>query len=210
MRIKTFTMIKTALYIALLIIYCGNLNAQTDYEKEILIFQSDLNAEYKNPEESPLTLEEIEQFTTHTFYPIDENYRVKASFERIANPITIDFQTSSGVVKKYDTYALAKFELFGKPYQLTVYQSQSLREIPEYKEYLFLPITDYTSGLETYGAGRYIDLRIPEGDTIIIDFNKAYNPFCAYSPNYSCPIPPENNDLKIEIKAGVMSPVGHK
>ncbi len=183
------------------------LSAQSDYEDEIIQFQEDLNAEYKNPEESPLTKKEQATFEGHQFFPIDSTYRVVAAFHRIKNPEIIDFATSSGKVKQEETYATAIFLLNGKEHQLTIYQSPVLRETVEYRDYLFLPFTDYTSGVETYGAGRYIDLRIPEGDTIVIDFNKAYNPFCAYSPNYSCPIPPEENDLKTEIKAGIFGPV---
>ena len=70
-------------------------------------------------------------------------------------------------------------------------------------DYLFLPFTDLTSGVDTYGGGRYIDQKIPEGNSIIIDFNQSYNPYCAYNPRYSCPIPPPENDLLIEIMAGV-------
>ena len=70
-------------------------------------------------------------------------------------------------------------------------------------DHLFLPFTDNTNGVETYGGGRYIDLKIPAGNTINIDFNKAYNPYCAYSDKYSCPIPPPENHLDIEIKAGI-------
>ncbi|PHR95402.1 MAG: hypothetical protein COA80_10720 [Leeuwenhoekiella sp.] len=183
--------------------------AQTDYEQEIIQFQEDLNAEYKKPEESPLTEEEQATFEGHQFYPIDSTYRVVADFKRFKKPKTIEFATSSGHLRKYDKYAIAEFELNGKTFKLPIYQSHTLRETEGYKDYLFLPFTDFTSGVETYGAGRYIDLRIPEGDTIIIDFNKAYNPFCAYSPNYSCPIPPGANDLKTEIKAGIRGPQDH-
>ena len=72
-----------------------------------------------------------------------------------------------------------------------------------YKDYLFLPFTDPTNGVTTYGGGRYLDLMIPATKVVQLDFNKAYNPYCAYSGNYSCPIPPEENHLEIEIKAGV-------
>ncbi|MEH6658211.1 DUF1684 domain-containing protein [Leeuwenhoekiella marinoflava] len=193
----------------LIVILGGTASAQTTYESEILDFQKDLNAEYVNPEESPLTPEEQKKFEGHQFYPIDSTYKVVAKFVKIKKPKTIKFTTSSGALKKYDTYAIAEFKLNGKHFKLPIYQSHTLRELEEYKDYLFVPFTDYTSGVETYGAGRYIDLRIPEGETIIIDFNKAYNPFCAYSPNYSCPIPPEDNDLKTEIKAGIYGPEGH-
>jgi len=74
---------------------------------------------------------------------------------------------------------------------------------PEYKDYLFFPFTDLTNNASTYGGGRYIDLRIPQGNVIVLDFNKAYNPSCAYSPKYSCPIVPGENNIDVAITAGV-------
>ena len=73
----------------------------------------------------------------------------------------------------------------------------------EYEDYLFLPFTDKTNGDSSYGGGRYLDLKLPEGDSIIIDFNQAYNPYCAYNDKYSCPVPPKSNNLDIEVLAGV-------
>ena len=73
----------------------------------------------------------------------------------------------------------------------------------KYRDYLFLPFTDNTNGEQTYTGGRYIDLSIPDGDTIVVDFNKAYNPYCAYNKKYSCPIVPSVNNLDTEIRAGV-------
>ena len=76
----------------------------------------------------------------------------------------------------------------------------------EYKNHLFLPFTDLSNGEKSYTGGRFIDLEIPNSDVIVIDFNKAYNPYCAYSPDYSCPIPPAENHLNVNILAGVMKP----
>ena len=99
--------------------------------------------------------------------------------------------------------AVTFFKLKGKKFKLNVYQSQDLSRKPEYADYLFLPFTDNTNGLTTYGGGRYIDLKLPLEKTVTLDFNKAYNPYCAYSKNYSCPIPPASNDLDISIPVGV-------
>jgi uncharacterized protein (DUF1684 family) len=92
----------------------------------------------------------------------------------------------------------------GKEYQLEVYQNKELMLQEEHKDYLFLPFTDKTNGEETYSGGRYIDLAIPEGDSITIDFNKAYNPYCAYNKKYSCPIVPNVNAMDTKVLAGVM------
>jgi hypothetical protein len=84
-----------------------------------------------------------------------------------------------------------------------VYQNLGLLKNPEYEDYLFLPFNDYTNGNETYGGGRYLDVRIPKGNTMVLDFNKAYNPYCAYTYGYSCPVPPRGNSLETEINAGI-------
>jgi uncharacterized protein (DUF1684 family) len=94
--------------------------------------------------------------------------------------------------------------LKGKEYKLTVYQYMKLLNDEKYAKYLFLPFADLTNGKQTYIGGRFIDLEIPDNDDLVIDFNKAYNPLCAYgNPKYSCPIPPVENQLKVKIKAGV-------
>ena len=103
----------------------------------------------------------------------------------------------------YVKYAELRFTLLGKTCKLDVFQSLDLAKIDEYKDSLFLPFTDLTSGNGSYGGGRYVDLRIPLGDSVTIDFNTAYNPYCAYNHDYSCPIPPKQNDLQVEVKAGV-------
>ena len=84
-----------------------------------------------------------------------------------------------------------------------MYQSFPVSQDPEYIDYLFLPFTDLTSGDGSYGGGRFLDTTIPKGDTIVLDFNKAYNPYCAYNSAYSCPIPPKENDLLVRVEAGV-------
>ena len=166
-------------------------------------FQQKLNLEYADVKTSPLTEEDAITFSKLDFYPIDKKYYVKASFKRTPNEKPFDMLTTTSRLAKYVKYGEADFFLDGKQHTLNIYQSISLREKPEYKDYLFLPFTDKTSGKESYSGGRYIDLKIPKGDTIIIDFNKAYNPYCAYNHKYSCPIPPKGNYLNVEIKAGV-------
>jgi uncharacterized protein (DUF1684 family) len=104
-------------------------------------------------------------------------------------------KTTPERLSTYDKYGVVVFEIDAKEYKLTIYQSHRLRETEKCKDYLFLPFTDLTNGDDTYGGERYIDLSIISGDSMIIDFNKAYCPSCAYSPKYSCPIPPKENDL---------------
>ncbi|WP_127844577.1 DUF1684 domain-containing protein [Psychroflexus aestuariivivens] len=176
--------------------------AQT-HKDSIIEFQNHLTQEYKNPDKSPLSKKEIKKFEGHDFFPIDENFKVKAEFEKIQNPTPFLMKTSSERLPTYEVFGIAIFEINNQKFQLNIYQSHRLREIEEYKNDLFLPFTDLTNGDQTYSGGRYIDLEIPDGNSIVIDFNKAYNPYCAYSHNYSCPKPPAENDLDIEIKAGI-------
>jgi hypothetical protein len=174
-----------------------------DYHKSLEHFQTELNEEFKNLNESPLSKREIKSFEGLPFFPIDEKYKVMAKFERTNSTSLYQLKTTANTMKSYDLYGIASFEFHGKEWKLNIYQSHQLRVQEKYKDYLFLPFTDQTNGAETYGGGRYIDLSIPEGERIEIDFNKAYNPFCAYNGGYACPIPPKENDLALRIEAGV-------
>ncbi len=104
---------------------------------------------------------------------------------------------------KYVKYGEIYFTYQGREYMLNAYQNLRYIERGGDADYLFIPFNDLTNDVSTYGGGRYIDTNIPEGKTIILDFNQAYNPYCAYNKKYSCPIPPRENDLKIAVEAGV-------
>lgn len=171
---------------------------------EIKKFQKELNEEYRNPKESPLRGENLKKFKEHPFFPSDFQYVVIAKLVKTEKTEPFEIPTSSGKTKKYREYGKLYFKLKGKTRVLTVYQSLALIEKPEYKDYLFLPFKDLTNGKETYGGGRYMDLRIPEKDEIYLDFNKAYHPYCAYNAfDYNCPVVPKENWLPIRIEAGV-------
>ncbi|MDN3593340.1 DUF1684 domain-containing protein [Zunongwangia endophytica] len=172
---------------------------------QIKTFQEHLNEEYRSPEESPLSEEERLAFKGHDFYEIDTSFIVEATFVRTALESPFRMQTSSDRQPIYVKYADLYFTLKGKELKLAVYQSQTLKDDPKYFDYLFLPFTDDTNGKGSYAGGRYIDLKIPKEGTkeIILDFNKAYNPYCAYSGGYSCPVPPTENNLDLKISAGV-------
>lgn len=172
------------------------------YESAVA-FQKEINEEYTNPKESPLTKEDFIGFESLDFFTIDTTFNVTATLERTPNAQPFLMPTTTDKSSEEVLYGILHFELHGKPFQLNVYQSLQLRETEAYRDYLFLPFSDKTNGETTYGGGRYIDLRIPEGDTITIDFNKAYNPYCAYNKKYSCPIVPKENTLDYAITAGV-------
>lgn len=180
--------------------------SQDSIPKDVLEFRSDLNRAYADLEESPLAEEDIPNFKGHEFFDFNDTFRVQARFIKIADPDSFEMNTSSGKLKMYSQYARLEFDINGKTYELYAYQSHRLRTMDEYQDYLFLPFKDFTNGLSSYGGGRYIDLRIPEEETILLDFNQSYNPYCAYRDGYSCPIPPEENHLELKVNAGILKP----
>jgi uncharacterized protein (DUF1684 family) len=166
-------------------------------------FQKDLNAEYADAKTSPLMAEDLAQFKSLDFYPVNEKAFVVAQFIRTKDEKPFGMPTSGVRRPLYVKYGEVRFQLEGKEFKLNIYRNIELSKKEEYKDHLFLPFSDLTSGKESYIGGRYIDLKIPTGNTIVIDFNLSYNPYCAYSHKYSCPKVPLENDLDIEIKAGV-------
>ncbi|WP_027373597.1 DUF1684 domain-containing protein [Chryseobacterium sp. UNC8MFCol] len=168
-------------------------------------FQDDLNEEYLNPKTTPLRGDNFKNFKEHPFFPFDLKYRITAKFVKTKDPKPFDLPTSSGKTKSYREYGKATFKLDGKSYKVTLYQSLDLIRQEKYKNDLFLPFRDATNEKETYGGGKYMDLKIPKGNTILLDFNQSYQPFCAYNAyDYNCPIVPDENKLPVEIRAGVM------
>ncbi len=138
------------------------------------------------------------------FYPVSESYRVQAVFKRINDKKGFEMNTSSGMFKHYFVYGIVTFALHDSLLHLYIYQSESLMMQKKYEDYLFIPFGDATSGFESYGGGRYIDMLISDikKSNVIIDFNKAYNPYCAYTTGYNCPLPPVDNILQVAVKAG--------
>jgi uncharacterized protein len=171
--------------------------------KKSIESQEELNKHFADSTSSPLTKEDLLHFKQLDFYSVSEDYIVEAKFEKIKKGRVFEMKTSTDRLPKYKVFGILRFKLEGKELELYVYQNLELKKRKGFEDYLFLPFTDYTNGVETYGAGRYLDMRIPKNEIVIIDFNKAYNPYCAYNKKYSCPIVPEENDLKVEIKAGV-------
>jgi len=186
------------------LLLCVKVNAQVQ-EQSAAEFQQELNEQFKDPEESPLK-KKAKRFKGHDFFPIDSTLRIEAKFVRSLNAIPFQMKTTTSRLPTYEKYGEALFTVEGKELTLSIFQSHSLREKEEYKNHLFLPFTDLSNGEESYTGGRFIDLEVPNSDIIVIDFNKAYNPYCAYGPDYSCPIPPQENHLDVKILAGVQKP----
>lgn len=186
-------------FLLLLILNLFSLNAQ-ETSKE---FQDNLNFEYADKAKSPLTEQDFKHFKSLDFFPINEKFIVEATFVRTKKEKVFQMKTSTNRLPEYIKYGELTFIMDGNPYKLNVYQNIDLRKKPSYEDYLFLPFSDLTNGKESYLGGRYLDLRIIKGNLWTIDFNKAYNPYCAYNYKFSCPIVPMENDLNIEILAGV-------
>ncbi|WP_452231797.1 DUF1684 domain-containing protein [Lacinutrix sp. MEBiC02595] len=166
-------------------------------------WQREQNADFKDASKSPLKSKDRKAFRTLDFFKFDAKFVVTATLERTPDSEWFKMKTTTDRVSKERVYGVLFFQLNGKNYRLDIYQGQDLMQKKGFEDYLFLPFIDNTNGDTTYGGGRYIDLRIPEGDTLTLDFNQAYNPFCAYNEKFSCPIVPRNNYVDESIEAGV-------
>ena len=170
-------------------------------EQEIQSYRDKQIQEMVKDEFGPLRKDQVEFVS---FYPAKQDYVVTASVEQLFNEPTFRMPTYDGTSNEYKGYGFLNFELNGKKYKLTAYQSVALFQNATYKNHLFVPFMDNTTGETTYEGGRYLDLSISDikDGKIKIDFNRAYNPYCAYSNGYRCPQPPKDNILNAVIEAG--------
>lgn len=178
-------------------------------KQEITTYREQQKAGFMKDEFGPLRKENVQYLD---YFPIDENYVVEADVEILIGEKPFRMPTYDGTSNPYKKYAVLNFNLNGQNVELTAYQSVSLFDNPKYANYLFLPFLDQTNGESTYGGGRYIELDAStiKNGKIKIDFNRAYNPYCAYSSGYRCPQPPAENSLAIAILAGEKKYTGPK
>jgi uncharacterized protein (DUF1684 family) len=148
---------------------------------------------FANDPHSPLTSGQKDDFQGLDYYPVNPDLRLEIAMEALAEKETVQLQTSTGDIQVYEKAGKIHFEIDGDPAELTIYRN-------EYG--LFLPFVDSLAGKETYGAGRYLEPEILPNGNILVDFNLAYNPYCAYNDLYSCPLTPWENRLKVPIQAG--------
>ena len=195
--------------IVILLLVVGFLSCKTERKRTVSgesDFQIEMNTKFKDASKSPLTKKGLKEFKGLNFFPIDEKYTVNAKIALLPDAPVFNFPTTTDRVVLYRKYGILSFSIEGKDFELAIYQD--VNPDPEYINHLFLPFLDNTNGKTSYEGGRYIDVYttdIQPNGTVTIDFNKAYNPYCAYSDRYSCPIPPQENSLDTEIKAGVMA-----
>ena len=192
------------LFLVFLLLCCGTVTAQkTAYTDSLEAFRN----RYVHTHEV-VTGED----RTHLhFFPVDTSFAVPVVFQPLKDFPWLPMETSGSMKKNYRVVGMLYFKLHDTLCKLRVYQSQNLLNDPRYANYLFLPFMDKTNGDETYENGRYIDLTITdlEKPGFLLDFNKAYNPYCAYVSNkYNCPLPPKENTLSLAIKAGEMKYTG--
>lgn len=166
-----------------------------EYIDAILEFREDKHQFFKESEGSPFVQKKI-PYEPVQFFPPDPAFKVRARLERLTSRETVSLANSDGSIVKYLKFAQATFKLNKKEYSLLV-----LKALGFGNQYL-TAFVDETSGESTYGGGRYLDIMIGKSDKIEIDFNKAYNPYCAYSAEYLCPLPPRENFLEVAIEAG--------
>jgi len=197
------------LIFSLLLFVSFNYSFAQSYADQIATHRENYKNDFVKEANSPLKNEDL--VNLH-FFEADTSYSVLAAIEILKNEKIFKMPTYDGTSKEFFRFAKVSFELQGKSIVMTLYKSVALAENPAYKDLLFLPFTDLTNSQQTYGGGRYIDLssKAIKGNKIEIDFNKAYNPYCAYSDGYRCPVPPEENDLQLEIKAGEKLYTGNK
>ena len=178
-------------------------NAQ-GFEQDITQHREGYKNEFLTTANSPLKATDLSYLR---FYAPDSSQRLSVTLVATHGSESFPMLTYSGARKEYVKFGELRFERAGKKDTLSVYQSLDLRRMPQYRDYLFVPFKDLTNGEATYGGGRYLDFRMKDMQqgTCVLDFNKAYNPYCAYSEGYSCPIPPKENHLSLRIEAGEMN-----
>ena len=166
-------------------------------------YQRQVNNYFKDASVSPLKPKDLKNFQGLDFFEFDSIYVLKAKIEETKESLPFKMKTTTDIPADVRKYADLFFQISDKEFELSVYENLEYEGVEGYENYLFLPFLDETNENETYGGGRYLDLFLNGTDSIIIDFNKAYNPKCVYDENFSCPIVPRKNFLNTRIEAGV-------
>jgi uncharacterized protein (DUF1684 family) len=156
-------------------------------------FRKEKDEFFSSHPQSPLNYDQQKGFKGLNYFPENPHLAFEVSVDEFPEKQEVEMQTSTGDVQMYRRYGRIKFTVDNQPAELTIYESD---------DEFFMPFVDSLAGKETYGAGRYLDPQPLGKDGFIIDFNYAYNPYCAYNIRWSCPIPPAENRLKVPIRAG--------
>ena len=160
---------------------------------ELEVFRREKDGFFGQHPQSPLTREQKGEFHGLNYFPENADLRLEVKAEEFPVKERIEMQTSTGDVQIYFRHSRIKFKVEGQEAELTIYESQNG---------FFLPFVDSLAGKETYGAGRYLEPEVLPGGRFLVDFNIAYNPYCAYNEQWSCPLTPVENRLKVPVRAG--------
>ncbi len=160
---------------------------------ELTEYRAEKDDFFRMHPQSPLLPEQKKDFTGLNYFPEDETLRLEVQVEPLKDQEPMQMQTSTGGVQTYTRYGRFKFQVDGKDAELTIYENE---------HGFFIPFVDALASKETYPAGRYLEPEPLSGNRFVVDFNLAYNPYCAYNEIWSCPITPPENRLKVPIRAG--------
>ncbi len=189
------------LFIVFLFLSCRGEKRYEDFN--LTDYQRQVNNYFKDASVSPLKTKDLKNFKGLDFFEFDSLYVVYAKIQQTPNSLPFKMKTTTNIPADFRMYGKLIFNLNDEQHSLTVYENLDYIGMDGYENYLFLPFLDQTNGYETYGGGRYIDLYQYDNDSILINFNRAYNPQCVYDENFSCPIVPRDNLLNIRVEAGV-------
>jgi uncharacterized protein (DUF1684 family) len=179
--------------------------SQSNYKEKIRQYQKNQTETFRDENTSPLTRKDLKEFKTLPFFPINPNYRIVADFKRTPSAPYFVMNTTTRRKPLYQKYGIASFVLNGTKLTLSIYQSYNDKHSLVNNKALFLPFKDRSNGAASYEGGRYltISMNAIAKDRIVLDFNKSFNPYCAYNSQYSCPLSPLENHLDIAILAGM-------
>ncbi len=184
--------------VLIIMIYSLVFKNTPDYIGSILEHRTEVDTFMGSSGDSPLHDTLKSNFQGLNYFEIKEGFKVKAHLDKIPDRQTLILGTSDGATQEYVKYAYAKFNLSDTSLQLLVLKSED----DQGESYFFIPFSDLTSGEQTYGGGRYLEIPFSNDKQLDIDFNLAFSPYCAYSAKFSCPLPPAENHLQVAITAG--------
>ena len=167
------------------------------WERALTRFRKEKDEFFRAGDDSPLPTGQRGFFTGLRYFDPDPSLRFETRLKRYSNPASVMMTTSKGTRQLFNRVGYFEFSLDGEPTKVQAFQSAE-REDPS----IFIPFRDGTSGKDSYGAARYLDLEVEHDDSYALDFNNAYNPYCAYSEDYVCPLPPQENWLSVPVRAG--------
>lgn len=174
----------------------------TSYTNDLSAARADKDRQFHESADSPVPKEKRDVLLPLRYFPVDPSYSVPAALKLATERPVFEMPTSTGTLRRMQLVGTLEFTLQGQAHSLGAFVPDGTQQITE----LFVPFADMTTGTETYSAGRYLDLHPTATGFYTIDFNRAYNPYCAYNATYECPFPPPSNRLKAAIRAGERAP----